>query len=356
MLRTANPALNEKAFEQFGAVTEPRTMTLQGTVNRTFILLGCAIATASYTWHLDFTVGWKAAIPWAIGGAIGGLIFGLISSFAKSWCPVTSVLYALAEGLFLLDEPLGRIDVAAQEHGQREPQVVHQPGEHAVNLGQTFGGELQLLLDLLRGQLAKVLINDVPHVLEIDRQGHDLPIAAALGLREFVPQMSLAAVAAGADALMIEVHDSPEQAKSDGNQALTPEIFAELVPRLRAVAAAIVVGATAGTALGSVAGVVLEGLLNGPDMFMVARVAVPPAGAMIAAMAGTSFAIALGGAAALLLPSLTYAFLPLLMFSPFGLTITAAAGGVVGGAFFFGALFATCVLASGIYLALTDRN
>jgi 3-deoxy-7-phosphoheptulonate synthase len=61
----------------------------------------------------------------------------------------------------------------------------------------------------------------------------------ALGLREFVPQMSLAAVAAGADALMIEVHDSPEQAKSDGNQALTPEIFAGLVPRLRAVAAAI---------------------------------------------------------------------------------------------------------------------
>jgi 3-deoxy-7-phosphoheptulonate synthase len=61
----------------------------------------------------------------------------------------------------------------------------------------------------------------------------------AIGLREFVPQMSLAAVAAGADGLMIEVHDSPELAKSDGNQALTPEIFAELVPRLRAVATAI---------------------------------------------------------------------------------------------------------------------
>ena len=61
----------------------------------------------------------------------------------------------------------------------------------------------------------------------------------ALGLREFVPQMCLAAVAAGADALMIEVHNSPEMAKSDGNQALTPEIFAELVPRLRAVATAI---------------------------------------------------------------------------------------------------------------------
>ncbi|HEU0273028.1 MAG TPA: 3-deoxy-7-phosphoheptulonate synthase [Candidatus Udaeobacter sp.] len=61
----------------------------------------------------------------------------------------------------------------------------------------------------------------------------------ALGLHEFVPQMCLAAVAAGADALMIEVHHSPETAKSDGNQALTPQILAELIPRLRAVAAAI---------------------------------------------------------------------------------------------------------------------
>jgi 3-deoxy-7-phosphoheptulonate synthase len=70
-----------------------------------------------------------------------------------------------------------------------------------------------------------------------------LPIAVdpthGIGLREFIPQMSLAALAAGADALMIEVHDSPELAKSDGQQALTPEIFAELVPRLRLVAEAI---------------------------------------------------------------------------------------------------------------------
>ena len=60
-----------------------------------------------------------------------------------------------------------------------------------------------------------------------------------IGLRDFVPQMSLAAIAAGADAVMIEVHDSPELAKSDGEQALTPEIFGELVPHLRAVAAAV---------------------------------------------------------------------------------------------------------------------
>ena len=60
-----------------------------------------------------------------------------------------------------------------------------------------------------------------------------------IGLRDFVPQMALAAIAAGADAFMIEVHDSPELAKSDGEQALTPEIFAGIVPDLRAVAPAI---------------------------------------------------------------------------------------------------------------------
>jgi len=37
-----------------------------------------------------------------------------------------------------------------------------------------------------------------------------------IGLREFVPAMALAAVAAGADSIMIEVHNAPEQAKSDG--------------------------------------------------------------------------------------------------------------------------------------------
>ena len=60
-----------------------------------------------------------------------------------------------------------------------------------------------------------------------------------IGVREFVPAMAFAAVAAGADSIMVEVHNAPEQAKSDGNQALTPEVFAGLVPRLRAVAAAI---------------------------------------------------------------------------------------------------------------------
>lgn len=61
----------------------------------------------------------------------------------------------------------------------------------------------------------------------------------AVGMRAFIPQMSLAAIAAGADAVMLEVHDSPDVAKSDGEQALTPETLSRLFPRLRAVANAI---------------------------------------------------------------------------------------------------------------------
>jgi 3-deoxy-7-phosphoheptulonate synthase len=60
-----------------------------------------------------------------------------------------------------------------------------------------------------------------------------------IGVREFVPAMALAAVAAGADSIMIEVHNAPEQAKSDGEQALLPADFDDLVARVRSVAIAV---------------------------------------------------------------------------------------------------------------------
>ena len=60
-----------------------------------------------------------------------------------------------------------------------------------------------------------------------------------VGLHKFIPAMALASIAAGADALMVEVHNSPELAKSDGEQALLPDEFTDLVQRLRAVALAV---------------------------------------------------------------------------------------------------------------------
>lgn len=49
------------------------------------------------------------------------------------------------------------------------------------------------------------------------------------GIARLVPPLTLAAVAAGADGLMIEVHNDPPRAMSDGAQSLTPEAFAELM-------------------------------------------------------------------------------------------------------------------------------
>ncbi len=59
------------------------------------------------------------------------------------------------------------------------------------------------------------------------------------GVRDLIPDMSLAAIAAGADGLIIEVHPDPEKALSDGFQQLTPAQYESLVGRARRVAEAI---------------------------------------------------------------------------------------------------------------------
>ena len=66
-----------------------------------------------------------------------------------------------------------------------------------------------------------------------------LPVVAdpshSTGYARYVGPMSLAATACGADGLEIEVHDNPQAAWSDGAQALLPEQFAELMPKVRAI-------------------------------------------------------------------------------------------------------------------------
>ncbi len=59
------------------------------------------------------------------------------------------------------------------------------------------------------------------------------------GLRELVPPMALAAAAAGADGLLVEVHPRPEEALSDGQQSLDPEEFSRLMDRLSALLSAL---------------------------------------------------------------------------------------------------------------------
>lgn len=59
------------------------------------------------------------------------------------------------------------------------------------------------------------------------------------GKAEYVPSMALAAIAAGTDALMIEVHPNPAKALSDGPQSLTPERFDRLMPELAVIGKAV---------------------------------------------------------------------------------------------------------------------
>jgi 3-deoxy-7-phosphoheptulonate synthase len=60
-----------------------------------------------------------------------------------------------------------------------------------------------------------------------------------VGKWDLVAPMAKAAVAAGADALIIEVHTNPEEAMSDGEQSLRPDIFGQLMEELKLVAASV---------------------------------------------------------------------------------------------------------------------
>ncbi len=81
-------------------------------------------------------------------------------------------------------------------------------------------------------------VNAIPVLKELTH----LPIIAdpshATGVRRYVGPVSLAAVAAGADGLMIEVHPNPDQAFSDGDQSLTLSQFTQVMARIKVMAAA----------------------------------------------------------------------------------------------------------------------
>ncbi|MBI4828368.1 MAG: 3-deoxy-7-phosphoheptulonate synthase [Nitrospinae bacterium] len=94
---------------------------------------------------------------------------------------------------------------------------------------RTFEKATRNTLDLSAVPVAK----DLTHLPVIVDPSH------GVGYWQWVASMSKAAVAAGADGLMIEVHWKPEEAFSDGPQSLKPEKFAALMVELKKVAAAV---------------------------------------------------------------------------------------------------------------------
>jgi uncharacterized YccA/Bax inhibitor family protein len=99
IFRSTNPVLKEKAFA--GQMATGETMTIQGTVNKTGLLLLFVVVTAAWTWGLAHSETPEAAYPWMIGGAIGGLVAALVTVFKQTWSPITAPIYALLQGLFL---------------------------------------------------------------------------------------------------------------------------------------------------------------------------------------------------------------------------------------------------------------
>lgn len=82
-------------------------------------------------------------------------------------------------------------------------------------------------------------INAIPVLKSLSHLPVVVDPSHGTGKREFVKAVSRAAIAAGADGLIIEVHPDPEAALSDGAQSLRPEEFAELMEELRRVAEAV---------------------------------------------------------------------------------------------------------------------
>ncbi len=90
--RSGNPVLNKSTF--LSSHVQSEKMTINGTVNKTFISL-ILLITAGYYCFTSIS-------PFiTFGGAIGGLIVAIITIFKKEWAPITVPIYALLEGCFL---------------------------------------------------------------------------------------------------------------------------------------------------------------------------------------------------------------------------------------------------------------
>ena len=112
MIRSGNPALKESTFLDLGSGTvvsrDAGAMTLNGTVNKTGILLLLSVLTAAFAWTQSVVTGPDGTAMvapgvtiYALGSAIGGFILAMVTVFKKTWSPVTAPLYALVEGFFL---------------------------------------------------------------------------------------------------------------------------------------------------------------------------------------------------------------------------------------------------------------
>jgi uncharacterized YccA/Bax inhibitor family protein len=107
-MRSGNPALKDSTFLDLGSgsvvTNDSAVMTLNGTVNKTAVLLVLTMLTAAFAWTQALTPQGELAPGFSVyvwGGLIGGFVVAMVTVFKKTWAPVTAPLYALVEGFFL---------------------------------------------------------------------------------------------------------------------------------------------------------------------------------------------------------------------------------------------------------------
>jgi uncharacterized YccA/Bax inhibitor family protein len=105
-MRTSNPALSEKTFSELARPRTNDAMTIEGTVNKSLILIMLVIASAYMSWQSSFPDGWGADIApeipgWYLPAIVGALVIALIVIFKKTTAPYLTPVYAVAEGAAL---------------------------------------------------------------------------------------------------------------------------------------------------------------------------------------------------------------------------------------------------------------
>lgn len=107
LTKSSNPVFKENIFSRdYRSASE--VMTVNGTMNKTAIMLLLVIAAAIFTWNKFFQAvatnpeaGAAAVMPWLIVGGIGGLIATLVTVFRPQSAGISAPVYAVFEGLLL---------------------------------------------------------------------------------------------------------------------------------------------------------------------------------------------------------------------------------------------------------------
>lgn len=99
-MRTANPTLNDQVFANAPAAVDGQVMTLQGAVNKTFILALLLVISGGFSWQLVQANPQIGGLL-SIGSALVGFILVLASSFKPTWSPIIAPAYGVVEGVFV---------------------------------------------------------------------------------------------------------------------------------------------------------------------------------------------------------------------------------------------------------------